>query len=592
MPGYASDQFYNFESYEGANKSISRKPDDNANFNYPHRQSTPLFSVKTNGKYEYTGKQMQRGFIRGIYPAALGKVASPSSSKVKQRRLFFQFNPTTLDRSVAMSTSVLNPLLQDPTNLLQPVPGSADFNFSILFNRESEVVSGQYSNNSVGTTGNFGKNASSPITGNLNEYGGTVKQSDVSELGVLEDLYILDSIIGQSITQDMVDFLKDYWNNASTLSQSSFDTNSVGASFAFDSTKFENTVKKNLGNTAFLSPLPIRIVFSSLFMVEGFVTSSSVEFIKFTSNYVPVICRVNLSIRALYMGFAREKAYLTDALETAVAQQAADRAADSALAVKMKSLIKYGTFFNYKLGLNDTEGYTYAIAADGITNKRHSDTQKDNWLTGIGDAPTDFVIDSNQSTFKNWWNKTNPDMYRDYFDIIAGGTLTSKVSDAMKKATESGEVTWTYSAKFEIIVKGIKEGAAQGPTASGAGVSGMATTVVYSAPLVFSKKNGGEHPNGAQDVANNANKKAISSGEANDDKWACNAIASKYTVKDADEITFAITHDYILEFTGATGAQTVPYSYKSDYTFKANNVEDWSAIYAGNATWRMYEVER
>jgi hypothetical protein len=598
MTGYASNQFYNFETYEGAGKSISRKPDDNANFNYPGRQSTPLFTVKTGGRQDYTSKNIQRGFIRGIYPAALGKVASPGAGKVKQRRLFFQFNPTTLDRSVAMSTSVLNPLLQDPSNLLQPVPGSADFNFSILFNRESEVVSAEYSTSSVNSNGDFGKTQSSPLTQDLNEYGGNVKQGDVSSLGVLADLYVLDSIIGQSITQDMVEFLKDYWNNASTLSQSSYDSSEGGASFSFDSTKFETTVSKNLGNTAFLSPLPIRIVFSSLFMVEGFVTSSTVEFIKFTSNYVPTICRVNLSVRSLYMGFAKEKAYLTDALETAVAQQAADRVADNALAVKMKKLIKNGTFFNYKMTIQDQQNESFTIAADGVTNTRHSETVKNNTLTdaGVGDdggSPGKFVSGFERSTFKHWWNLTNQDAYRDFFDIITGGTLTSAVSHALKQAVENEGVTWTYSAKFEIIVKGKTLVPVIGPTITPIpDVLADRTTVIMSAPLVFTRKNGGNHPNGAQDVANNANNKSVGDGEKNDDRWACNRLPSEYLIRDGDVVTFAITHDYALQFTGATGAQTVPYSYVSEHTFKANSVADWSYINGGNVTWRMYEIER
>lgn len=588
MAGYASDQFYNFQSYEGANKSITRKPDDNANFNYPGANTSPLFSVKTDDALKYTSKYIQRGFIRGIYPASLGKVSNTSASKVKQRRLFFQFNPTTLDRTVSMSTAVLSPLLQDPTNLLQPVPGSADFSFSILFNRESEVVSAEYSTNSRNNNGNFGKAKGTQITGDLKDYGGNVSQGDVSSLGVLEDLYILDSIIGQSITQDMVDFLKDYWNNASTLSQSSYEAGDGSASFSFDSTKFDTSVKKTLGNTAFLSPLPIRIVFSSLFMVEGFVNQSSVEFIKFSSNYVPTICRVTLGVRALYIGFAKEKAYLTDALDTAVAAQQAAIVADSALSIKMMALLKSGTYFNYKLDYTSMprgngEGYAissgsankYVIGHDGISNTRHSTSTKLATLTG-GSAPYAFEDGISYSTFKLWWNTVRN--YRDWYDTTIGGTLASSVSEPMKKATQDG-ATWTYNAKFDInITRPI-------------GTSGNKTTSnIFSAPIKFSKKNGESHPNDAQDVANNANKKGPLDGNPNDDRWLASGIADTQEVLDSDSVSFVITHDYTLNYTGESGAQTLNYSYKSEYTFKANSNEDWAKINGTNATWRLYEI--
>ena len=56
------------------------------------------------------------------------------------------------------------------------------------------------------------------------------------------------------------------------------------------------------------------IVFSDLFMVEGLVVGSAVAFQKFSQDMIPTICQVNCKIYALYVGFAKKKAFLTDNL--------------------------------------------------------------------------------------------------------------------------------------------------------------------------------------------------------------------------------------------------------------------------------------
>jgi hypothetical protein len=49
-------------------------------------------------------------------------------------------------------------------------------------------------------------------------------------------------------------------------------------------------------------------------MVEGFVTGSAVAFQKFSQQMIPTICQVNCTVQALYFGFAKRKAFLTDSL--------------------------------------------------------------------------------------------------------------------------------------------------------------------------------------------------------------------------------------------------------------------------------------
>ena len=60
--------------------------------------------------------------------------------------------------------------------------------------------------------------------------------------------------------------------------------------------------------------MPVRIVFSDLFMVEGLVVGSAVAFQKFSQDMIPTLCQVNCKIYALYVGFAKKKAFLTDNL--------------------------------------------------------------------------------------------------------------------------------------------------------------------------------------------------------------------------------------------------------------------------------------
>ena len=526
MAGYASDQFYNFNNYEGSGRSINRTSDDNPNFNYPSNRSTPLFNDFNNGSY--TSVPIQRGFIKGIYPSALSRV---STEGVKQRRLFFQFNPTTLDRTVSMATSVLNPLLQDPSNLLQPVPGSSDFSFDILFNRESEVASKKYTDN------NFNRKWSGSLTGSLDEYGTNTKQSDVSNIGVLADLYVLDSIIGQSITPDMLDFLKDYWNNASTISQTSYDGSDGSASFSFSAESFTKTVKKNYGNAAFLSPLPIRIVFSSLFMVEGFVTTSSVQFIKFTSNYVPTICKVTLNIRALYIGFAKEKAYLTDALDTAVADAQAARQEDTAAIVATKQILQAPTF-NFRTGPVESK---------------------------TGDFVSSLVF--NSGSIFEWFNNKGPGN-SGISEIKLQGTVDYYGKQSLKQAMRDEDFEWDFSATITIteIFKEVQIDVLNGNKP-------IKSQVLFEAPLTF--KTGQQNKDlTTKKMVENVGK-SINYIERNTDKWFCSGKASRTVVSFADsKIAFTFKFTRTLKLTLPSGTEfTESYQNTSTISMNADNAE-------------------
>jgi hypothetical protein len=477
MPGYASNQFWNFGSTYEVGKTLSRKKDDNPNFIFPRPQQPDVYN-NIRGR-QNVDTRMQRGFIRGIYQT-VGAAADPTMlGKIKQRRLFFQFNPATIDRSVEMNAMVANPLLQDPSQIFQPVAGTAAFSFDLTFNREAEVVAAQNASTRMSSTGRWQTDTANPITSSLDAYGENTSHSDVASLGVLADLYVLDSIIGQSITPDTKDFIKAYFETAdlanaanatvqnsttvtnadgsTTLTETKSDgtivttvtdtkgkktvtTGTSGDSAAnFDSTGFETNITKNYGNGAFLSPMPIRIVFSSLFMVEGYVEASSVRFAKFTKNYVPTVCAVTLTVRALYIGFAKEEAYLTSALKTAVKDVVAERKQGEAELALSQNAAEWGTNFLYKscsiqklIKQTATSNYTNGLYVHDY------DTFYDFWNDGRWPAGGAKASGGGLITFNN----------------SSGGAgrettlVRSYASEIVRKRIQDSEFTWTFDARF------------------------------------------------------------------------------------------------------------------------------------------------
>jgi len=360
ITGYATDQFFNSKVY---GEDLNVKETDNPNFAYPGNRGPNVYD-RAGDTTNYDPGLIQRGFIRGIFPEILkeaGKTDKSYTSAAKDlvtRRCFFQFNPSLILRSVEASTTVLNPLLQPATELLQPIPGQAAFEFQLLFNREREVSNHRRASGFKSGTGDPTMSEVGTFTASLENYGaeGNAYSPDhVADLGVLSDLYVLDSIIGQSITQDSINALTAYWSiqqknrvgsESVTENQDGTTTTTTTSSngdvvvtvrdkagklvsetptlaspdsfgkFDFNSDDTKTKLASVLGNSAFLSPLPVRIVFSSLFMVEGFVTSSAVAFHKFNSKMVPTVCSVTLNVQALYLGFAKKNSYVSQQLAT------------------------------------------------------------------------------------------------------------------------------------------------------------------------------------------------------------------------------------------------------------------------------------
>lgn len=240
--------------------------------------------------------KIQRGFIRNLRQPSLGDTPINKCN--------FQFNPQDIRQSVQMREDMYLAVLQDPAQLAQPIGAQMNFQFDLLFDRQMEVARGE---GGVDT-------------------GGSLTSAD--QIGVLADLQVLYTVIGQGLSKNMVDSqLKGIQNNATRVygnanpaaeedpGTTADTTTPPAAEFsAYDPASVQNANEfqsMNDGNAAFLMPNPVRLMFSSLFMLDGFITGTNVDFLKFSTKMVPVTCKVSVSMMAVYIGFARTDTFLT-----------------------------------------------------------------------------------------------------------------------------------------------------------------------------------------------------------------------------------------------------------------------------------------
>lgn len=304
-----NEDFSNYSKVENRNSAR-----ENQAFIYPGPYARNISGTNTDAK-------MRRGFMRSIIMgddiAKQFGVTGPGNL-----RLNFQFNPEYIERRVSQSPGAVNPLLQNPANLTQAVPGTAQFNFTMTFNREAEVALSRDRLNFDSTTDD--------------EDGIRDGLKDPGKVGVMHDLAIFDKIIGQGISEELVNIITAYTrqqtaanNNAAASNVNNDNDDSGSAITEFNETAFRDSINANFGNSAFLNPMPVRIVFSDLFMVEGLIVGSAVAFQKFSQNMIPTVCQVNCEVYALYVGFAKKKAFLTNNL-TDWAKTSANDAAKNA----------------------------------------------------------------------------------------------------------------------------------------------------------------------------------------------------------------------------------------------------------------------
>lgn len=318
---YASNQFYRLNrtgdvAGPGGLRQGGRFADNPTNdqFAYPGGHRRHL-----NADGEMVAHHIERGFMR-ILPYSLERERGDDKSNLPNYRLFFQFNPQTINREVRMSENTYSPIMQTKEQLSQPLYGESTFSFDLMFDRSFEL------------------NSSISNRDQLNEIQSDLAQADTNDslttlspqaIGVLHDIRMLDAVVGQGITQEMVTFIANRYAIYDRLQASkeeegvTTETDEDGNTIVTTEgqpgtpTTITEALKANVGNQAFLLPNPVRVVFSSLFMVDGFVNSMAVRYVKFNTNMVPMTALINVQMNAVYFGFARANTAFTDALRQA-----------------------------------------------------------------------------------------------------------------------------------------------------------------------------------------------------------------------------------------------------------------------------------
>lgn len=300
---------------------------------------------------------LKSGFMRNVNTGY-----ASSGVNMPRTKLQFQFNPQEIQQEVVARQDMYLSVLQDPAQLSQPVAGNANFRFDLLFDRTMEVKNGG------GKTG--GVRVDDPPGVSPGDGG----PGDAADIGVLADLQVMYAIIGQGMNSLTVSEqsarIKDitkreyeravsaqdpFFNKLNAFNQAKITTDDK---VIYEKKDFEELYNKafkdysnvNIGNAAFLVPMPVRIVFSSLYMVDGYVVKSSVLFTKFSTKLVPIQCRVMLEVNAVYLGFARDTTFLTQQIDKNVSSE---RQAKVLTQTEVNNFIKeYATKYLATLNVN------------------------------------------------------------------------------------------------------------------------------------------------------------------------------------------------------------------------------------------------
>lgn len=315
--------------------------------------------VLPNGSFDTNASatKLTRGFIRNLTIGGEGQAQIPNI------RCRFQFNPQDIEHSLEARRDMYLPILQDPAQLKQPIAGNASFAFELIFDRTMEVNS------------NVSK---SVLTNDEGSNGEVIPDStSVETVGVFHDLRILYSIIGTGLSKELLEaqmikakldmqsyaqrnyaelnivvnrdevtgFPNGSFSAAKTTDETDGETiedvnSSKLATFlnelndpdsgSSDNLSFMSNL--NVGNSAFLTPQPCRVIFSPMFMVDGFVMNTRVLFTKFSAKMIPIQCKVFLQMQAVYIGFAKRQTFLTAQYEEQANQNTdAQRAAETTL---------------------------------------------------------------------------------------------------------------------------------------------------------------------------------------------------------------------------------------------------------------------
>lgn len=312
--GYHNDQFFNLGA--AAEPGSAQKVDGQSTF-VPLRADNAIFSYPDNQirTEDHTGRRNQtlkKGYIRSM-------LTSNNGAKVSLRKCQFQFNPTTLQQSVSSNTSMLNFLQQDPAQYAQPMPGNVNFSFTLFFDRSLEV-----------------NNAKSTVVSNPNVNADLWRDNSPGQVGVLHDLSAFFGVVGQGLNKSQIEYMQGVLQDTVTAEANSSTAEDSVTQGEKALSNIKGFLDINLGNSAFLLPVPVRVVFSSLYIVEGLVTNTTVAFTKFSSTLVPMQCSVTVTMEAKYIGFAKAKTFFT---ETLAQREQMELEAKQEAAEKKKALI-------------------------------------------------------------------------------------------------------------------------------------------------------------------------------------------------------------------------------------------------------------
>jgi len=375
--GYRDDGNFGITGSADALTPGSERSQDNPKFIYPSNRIRFLEAQAALDKNPQSYK-LHRGYIRNL--------KLPTLAATKIFRCGFQFNPQTISQNVQMREDMYLAILQDPAQLAQPIGASMNFSFDLMFDRSLEV--------------------SAPVDAGI--------ANIANDEGVHADLKILYTIIGQGFNTDLLENQVDQtiagatrvFENTTTGASTTVipsDGTTNGSGFTTDREQARTILASNRGNAAILMPNPVRIMFSGMFMVDGFITGTSVDFLKFTTNMVPVQCRVTLSMNAVYIGFAREDTFLTLQFDAAIKTLEDNKKTSEA---ENPAIIKALNKSANKIQM----GYAEDISNMGNFMSRahpiHKQTGSQNWNGRNFFLKFASVIPHGDSTWSNAWDMT------------------------------------------------------------------------------------------------------------------------------------------------------------------------------------------
>lgn len=352
--GYRNDGFFGIDwPNDGSVAGKTNNGALNPSFKYPDKSIRFLEAqAKLQSKFNSVKDTLARGDYK-LHRGYIRNLEQPQfSDALPISRCNFQFNPQEIRQSVAMREDMYIPLLQTVEQLAQPIGAVVNFTFDLMFDRSHELSAGSLSSPTSGMPPYSGIEERRALRGR----GGSSDLEDPYDVGVLGDLKALYAAIGQGFSEEMLEFQKKRFLNKQDYDESNAPepSNAEGEDSSATSTQsktvtevdVDRILQANYGNWGLLMPNPVRVMFSSLFMLDGFITGTNVDFLKFNTKMVPIMCRVTLNMSAMYIGFAKQTTFIGSTFRDAAdAQAAQDRENEEVKKEILKALKSTGRKF-------------------------------------------------------------------------------------------------------------------------------------------------------------------------------------------------------------------------------------------------------